>query len=246
MFKGFYVKGPHNLMCPKHINSELEIVYVKDGEIEVDYGKEKVVIGKGQAAIIFPYWLHCFVPNNHSEVYVIMFPYDLIKGVYLQYKDKVPASYKFNMSPEAMVYVDSLIRNKEELIESEIKSLFYVFVSAFFKSNSFANGATNGMLEMIMNVVLADAVENITVKKVAEGCGVSEKYITSYFKNCARIKFRDFINGLLVNRAVELLRDRNLSVTQVAIKSGFGSLRSFNRVFSETMGCTPTQFRKKN
>lgn len=245
MVKGFKVNGPHNLMCPKHINSELEVVYVKDGYIEVGYEKENVTIAKGEAAIIFPYWLHSFIPNEESEVYVIMFPNEMIKGACQQYKNKMPTSFKFGLLPEAIVFLESLIRNKEELIELEVKSLFYVFLSGFVKSNSFASVESNVLLERIMDALFSDAMENITIEEVAEHCGVSKSFLSSYFKNYARVKFRDFINGLLVNRAIELMRDRNLSITQVAIKSGFGSLRSFNRIFVKTMGCTPTQFRKK-
>lgn len=245
MFAGFYIKGPNNLKCPNHINKELEIVYVKEGEVVVGYGKESVVVKKGQAAIVFPFWMHMFTPSSDSDAYVLMFPSAVYEGFYLQYKDKLPARYKFNLSAEMMVYVDSLIRRRQELTEYEVKSLYYAYIAAFFKGNSFKKESNSGLLQKMMRVIHDDILENITIKNVAEQCGVSETFLISYLKNHARIKFRDCVNGILISRAVELLNTTDLSITQVAIQSGFGSLRSFNRVFYEVMGCTPSQYRKK-
>ena len=54
----FCVRGPNNLNCPLHINPELEIVYVKEGSIDVHYGRRIVTVECGHAAVIFPYWVH--------------------------------------------------------------------------------------------------------------------------------------------------------------------------------------------
>ena len=244
-FERFCVKGPEKLKCPIHSNPELEVVYVKEGEMEINYGKDSVVVKKGQAALIFPYWLHKFDQTGDTEAYVLMFPSYVYEGLFLQYKNKLPSAYKFNFTPEAIVYVESLIRKRNELSEYEIKSLYYTCISSFFKQNTFQGETNNTLLQKMMEVIYDNVLENITIKSVSAQCGVSEAFLISYLKNQVRMKFKDCVNGLLVNKAVELLRRTTLSITQVAIQSGFGSLRSFNRIFAETMGCTPTQYRKK-
>jgi transcriptional regulator GlxA family with amidase domain len=42
---------------------------------------------------------------------------------------------------------------------------------------------------------------------------------------------------------MDLLIRSNCSMREVAIESGFGSVATFNRVFREKKGCTPTQYR---
>ncbi|MBQ6415221.1 MAG: helix-turn-helix transcriptional regulator, partial [Butyrivibrio sp.] len=44
--------------------------------------------------------------------------------------------------------------------------------------------------------------------------------------------------------AQELLGDTDLSVMDIAMQSGFFSLSTFNRVFKDTNGCSPTEYRK--
>ena len=245
MVKRFRINGPDKLRCPNHINPELEIVYVKSGKIEVEYERQKIVLEPGEASIVFPYSLHQFLPSEDVVAYVLMFSYEIYENTYEKYRNKLPSEYKFIFSPEATVYVDSLIRRRNELTDYDVKSLYYTCISAFFKQGNVWKDANNGLLKKIMDIVLNDELESVTTKSVAEKIGVKESLLTSYLKKQARIKFRDLVNGILLGKALELLVDRNLNITQVAIRSGFGSLRSFNRIFVELMGCTPTQYRKE-
>lgn len=244
MVQGFCIQGPNNLKAPVHINAELEIIYVKEGNFEVNYGTVSVVVKKGQAAIVFPYWLHSFEPSENVEAYVIMFPASIIENAYLQYQDKAPSKYKFSLLPETMVYADSLIRRKEELTELEVKSLYYAFISVFFKKATFSDAKENAFLRKIIDAVYANNMENVTIKDLSAQCGVSETFLASYLQKYVRVGFKEFVNGLLVNKAVDLLNLSKLSITEIALMSGFGSIRSFNRVFLAMKNCTPTQYRK--
>ncbi|MEM6736939.1 MAG: helix-turn-helix domain-containing protein [Bacteroidota bacterium] len=60
--------------------------------------------------------------------------------------------------------------------------------------------------------------------------------------------FIDFINSFRIKEAVGMLQDRklsNLTVLEIAHKTGFNSIGPFNRAFKSTTGRTPTEFRKK-
>ena len=244
MFDDFCVKGPTNLKCPSHINPEMEIVYVKSGNIEVNYGRESVRIEPGKACIVFPFSVHQFQPSKDIEAYVLMFPYSIYEALYLKYRDKLPSDYGFAIAPEAVVYIDSLIRRWEELKEYEVYSLYYAFMSAFFRQNTFNKTSNNGLMRKLMSVVDGDVLENITLKNVAMQLDVSETFLSAYLKKQTGMKFRDLVNGILISKAVQLLLHTNESITTVAHESGFGSLRSFNRIFVKVMGCTPLQYRK--
>lgn len=72
---------------------------------------------------------------------------------------------------------------------------------------------------------------------------VSEN-ILSRVINCAFEKsFRKLLNDHRVDEAQLLLRNSTLQVTQIAFDVGFNSLASFNRVFKETSGVAPTEYR---
>jgi AraC-like DNA-binding protein len=47
-----------------------------------------------------------------------------------------------------------------------------------------------------------------------------------------------------IKAAELLLVNQDISVTDAAMQSGFSSLTTFNRVFRDQKGCTPSEFRR--
>ena len=55
--------------------------------------------------------------------------------------------------------------------------------------------------------------------------------------------FTQYLSQRRVEMAMELLSATRMPVTQVALQCGFNSIATFNRVFRDVKGCTPTQYR---
>jgi AraC-like DNA-binding protein len=53
----------------------------------------------------------------------------------------------------------------------------------------------------------------------------------------------DYLITRRIMQAEKLLADQDLSIMQVAMKSGFSSLATFNRVFRAKKNCTPSQYK---
>jgi AraC-like DNA-binding protein len=51
----------------------------------------------------------------------------------------------------------------------------------------------------------------------------------------------EYINGLRCRHALELLREKNTTITDIALASGFDSTRTFYRAFQRCFGCTPNE-----
>ena len=59
-----------------------------------------------------------------------------------------------------------------------------------------------------------------------------------------KISICEYIHSLRVEDAKVLLMQTNQSVTDIAEELGFGSIRTFNRVFLEKTGMSPREYRK--
>ena len=55
-----------------------------------------------------------------------------------------------------------------------------------------------------------------------------------------------YIKTMRLEKAKELLETSDLSVSEAAFKTGFGTPSNFSKVFSEKYGITPSQFRRIN
>ena len=81
---------------------------------------------------------------------------------------------------------------------------------------------------------------------LAAKVGTNRSYLLDIIKNCSEDKsVTDFINGYrLRNASVMLMRNPELSITEIGESSGFNSRSSFNRLFLGRYGMTPSEFRR--
>ena len=70
-----------------------------------------------------------------------------------------------------------------------------------------------------------------SLEKLSKLVGLSSRTLSRFFKDYLKMSFSGFVSKLRLNATIHCLRD-GMSVTQVAINSGFGSIRTFNRVFN--------------
>ncbi len=99
-------------------------------------------------------------------------------------------------------------------------------------------------LVAVTNYIDSHRSEDMSVEQLAELAGFSKYHFERLFKSCMGISCYQYITKRRVMLAQELLGDTDLSVMDIALQSGFFSLSTFNRVFKEANGCSPTEFRK--
>ncbi len=87
-------------------------------------------------------------------------------------------------------------------------------------------------------------LEDLTLDEIASLAGFSKYHFTRLFRQYAGTSFYKYLNQKRISHAKDLLMDPKLSVTEVALESGFDSISAFLRMFRLTNGCTPTEFRK--
>ena len=102
---------------------------------------------------------------------------------------------------------------------------------------------TDNIVHKLLIYISEHFTENITLNSVAAALGYEPHYVSRCFNNFIGIGFKQFLNNYRVDFAKKLLMDPTVSITAAAYTSGFQSIRSFNRIFQETLGMTPTEFR---
>lgn len=86
-------------------------------------------------------------------------------------------------------------------------------------------------------------MEDITLEKVADVAGFSKFHFSRLFKQCSGQNFYDYLCFKRIKSAEMLLLKPELSITEIALQSGFSSLSTFNRTFKRQKNCTPTEYR---
>lgn len=83
--------------------------------------------------------------------------------------------------------------------------------------------------------------EHITYQNAVQLMNMSDAYFSRYFKRQAGMTFSQYLNVVRIEKAVQLLDSApTMKITDVMLRCGFNTIRSFNRVFRAVTGFTPT------
>ncbi|MFD0712577.1 helix-turn-helix domain-containing protein [Paenibacillus sp. GCM10027626] len=74
--------------------------------------------------------------------------------------------------------------------------------------------------------------------------GVSASYLSRLFKDEFGEKFNDYVARVRIDRAIELLKESEATVGDIAAAVGYGQTLTFIRVFKKATGNTPGNYRK--
>ncbi|MGH1365594.1 MAG: helix-turn-helix domain-containing protein [Calditrichia bacterium] len=89
----------------------------------------------------------------------------------------------------------------------------------------------------------------LKLQDLAQRLSISTNHLSQILNSKLNMSFFDFVNGYRVKEAQRLListEHQHLTLLAIAFEAGFSSKSAFNKVFKETTGLTPSQFRRQN
>ena len=95
-----------------------------------------------------------------------------------------------------------------------------------------------------INDHLADPTLN--VEMLAANVGMSRVHMHRKLKELTNQSARDFIRSIRLKQAANLLREKNLSVSEVAYATGFSNLSHFSNTFRDFYGISPSEYKEQH
>ena len=87
------------------------------------------------------------------------------------------------------------------------------------------------------------ANEEFNLETVSAQLCFSHNYVRQIFKQITGESFTEYLIRRRMEKARELLQNRNLKIQDVAIRTGYSNQRYFASYFKKYYGCTPTEYR---
>jgi AraC-like DNA-binding protein len=84
---------------------------------------------------------------------------------------------------------------------------------------------------------------NLNLTNIADMAALSKFYFTRFFKKYTGQTFHSYLSDIRVAHAEEMLLESNLTIMDIAIRCGFGSKETFNRLFKLHTGLSPSLYR---
>jgi AraC family transcriptional regulator len=108
----------------------------------------------------------------------------------------------------------------------------------------YSGGLPNHKLRQVIDYVNANLGEDLSLATIADKFEISQYYFWHLFKQSTGMTPRKYLIQQRVERAKELLKQRDLTITDVALECGFTHQSHFAKQFKRLTGITPSQFRK--
>ena len=86
--------------------------------------------------------------------------------------------------------------------------------------------------------------KDISLDEVSRVANVSPYYFSKVFKEETRETFVEYLTGLRMEHAKNLLREKEKSIKQICVESGYSDPNYFSRIFKKTVGVTPSEYRE--
>ena len=85
--------------------------------------------------------------------------------------------------------------------------------------------------------------ERLALPQLSESLGLQSRDVSRAINLVGQKNFNEYINGLRINYVCKLINEApKKSMTELAMQSGFSSKASFNRIFKQVVGKTPSQY----
>ena len=101
-------------------------------------------------------------------------------------------------------------------------------------------------LNIVLDYIDANFADGLSLEDMADMVGYSKYHFSRLFSEYTKQTFCDYLNLRRIKAAEGLLLNDSLSVTEIAMQSGFSSIATFNRLFKSLKGCSPSEYRRLN
>lgn len=256
---------------PEHWHTGIEVIMPMSSEYAVIVGENRYQLQVGDIAIVNSGVLHSLEAPPTGERIILQFDAALLYTLKEMETllSLIPPVIFFRKSDDTELYRFVRERMDRIVLEYDDRKTFreayiyammieiYVKLGRNATSQEIKNseGGSKGQilkqkeyLEVIMsacNYINKHYQENLTLEETANISGFSKFHFTRIFKQFMNMTFYEYLNSKRMKRAEELLYSTELSITDVAMNSGFSSLSAFNRTFKSINGCSPSEFRNK-
>ncbi len=253
---------------PPHWHESIEIIYVLDDELKIGQNSSVYNLKKRDIFVVGIGEVHYFVmqPQKCDRIIVLFEPSlfgelsNLISGIkildpLIPYDPNIDSS-TFSIHSffeEQILSIHQEILNAKAGSELFIGARLYDLASGIIRyipNEKLCSNEKNKqlkkleILEQVTKYIDGNFRDEITLAEISKHANFSMFHFTRFFKDTTGMTFWQYLNNYKVSKAVNMLINTSDSISDIAFNSGFNSIKTFNRVFKQVKGCSPSEFKR--
>lgn len=265
---------PGPIICtPVHAHKYIEVLYCISGAHEIFLNRERYTFSKGDMVLINSRELHQInaITDEMSNYIVVRFEPDILYTSYQNaFELKYLLPFSLNESATKKVFTSDVIENTflpdvfHELLKDYTNKTYcyefairtnicriFLWILRYWNQNGLTvHSAINDdrlikQFKPVLEYINKNCTQNISAWDMAEFCHMSYSYFSRTFKKVVNKSFREYLNYQRIRQAALLLATTDLSITDIAMQTGFSSSSYFIQQFKLIKHVSPKLFRNK-
>lgn len=226
------------------------LLVMLNGSLQYYSGFHKGLVQAGQALLLDCNIPHkCHAEENCSFVFVF-FNGSQSTEIYHEIISRSGPAINLGHSVilhETIGELLDIMRREHHLHEARGSALIHTMLMQLLEisGGSSVSSVGNTPVDLAIRFIQSHLTENLSVNYIAAQIGYSSSRFTTLFQQELGISPYHFILQTRIKHSKQLLQCSNMTVQEIAFRSGFNSVANFCTVFRRETGKTPNEFRRK-
>ena len=235
------------LTFPAHWHGDVEIILVTSGHLRVGINLAQRTLSAGEIAVITGGNIHYYTSNLDCRGLLLMFSPTVQKtGTHIFTHPFTARSDIDKIKPLFTGILDELGGMEygyREHIAAYIQLLSAMLMRHTLDRLDSAAGKTADMANVQRLLEYIESDPGLTLEDASGMLHFSKWHFCRYFKQLTGDTFSKYVSGVRLAAAKEMLVSGGEKITDIAHMCGYATIRTFNRDFKRSVGCTPREFR---
>lgn len=160
--------------------------------------------------------------------------------------------YGYKLGADSFLAKPFEVETLMEIIRSKLRSKeqakqHYMNLSFLPKVDKMALSNTDEAFLQKLNNIIRENIGNadLDINMICKEIGMSRASFYNKLKSIMDISANEYINKIRLEHAINLIKNSDMSFTEISEKTGFASSKYFSTSFKQYTGLTPTQYKKQ-
>ena len=252
---------------PVHFHPEYELNFIKNAK-----GAKRIVgdhieeIDDIELVFVGPNLYHAWETYNckRNDIHEITIQFDdkLFDGSLLSRRIMQPIREMFNRSLHGVLYSKKTAEDLSDRIcnisrldgmDYFIEILSILYDLSISRNQRILSTYTvdaekfeiDDKMQVVYDYIQKNYSEKITLEEISEVALMSPVSFSRFIKKRTNKTFVNYVNDIRIGYAARSLVEKDLSISEIAFRSGFNNIANFNRIFKSVKGVTPTKYREE-
>lgn len=254
-----WYSGYENISFVAHWQKEIEFAYIREGSASFHVADHSFTAHAGDLVICESGQIHysdSYQTKNHLDF--LIFDTNVISSRFqnphfqhpLITAEKLASCGLTEPLQRLLTLVPEELDKKQpyykDIVTSAIREFWFLLKRNIPQAEKARDGSHRTRLleefQELLDYIDTHYTDDLTLEEASNRMHFSPSHFSKTFKKLMGMNYVTYVNMVRIEHAISLLNEGQQRMIDIALECGFTNIRSFNRVFKEITGYTPTEF----